>query len=62
MRPDQRAADELRPTSIELHALPYAEGSALITMGDTRVLGAASVVERVPPFRKGRGRGWVTAE
>jgi ribonuclease PH len=62
MRPDQRAADELRPTSIELHTLPYAEGSALITMGDTRVLCAATVEERVPPFRKGSGRGWVTAE
>jgi ribonuclease PH len=62
MRPDQRAADELRPTTIELHAIPYAEGSALITMGETRVLCAASVEERVPPFRKGTGRGWVTAE
>ncbi|MEA2638366.1 MAG: ribonuclease [Chloroflexota bacterium] len=62
MRPDQRANDELRPTTIELHAIPYAEGSALITMGETRVLCAASVEERVPPFRKGTGRGWVTAE
>jgi ribonuclease PH len=62
MRPDERAPDQLRPTTIELHPLPYAEGSALITMGDTRVLCAASVEERVPPFRKGSGRGWVTAE
>jgi ribonuclease PH len=62
MRPDQRATDQLRPTTIELHVLPYAEGSALITMGDTRVLCAATVEERVPPFRKGSGRGWVTAE
>ena len=62
MRPDQRAADELRPSTIELHTLPYAEGSALITMGDTRVLCAATVEERVPPFRKGSGKGWVTAE
>jgi ribonuclease PH len=62
MRPDQRANDQLRPTTIELHAIPYAEGSALITMGETRVLCAASVEERVPPFRKGTGRGWVTAE
>jgi ribonuclease PH len=62
MRPDQRATDALRPTTIELHPLPYAEGSALITMGDTRVLCAATVEERVPPFRKGSGRGWVTAE
>ena len=60
MRPDQRAADQLRTTSIELHPIPYAEGSALITMGDTRVLCAASVEERVPPFRKGSGRGWIT--
>ena len=62
MRPDERTADQLRPTTIELHPIPYAEGSALITMGDTRVLCAASVEERVPPFRKGSGKGWVTAE
>ena len=62
MRPDQRSLGELRPTTIELHTLPYAEGSALITMGETRVLCAASVEERVPPFRKGTGKGWVTAE
>ncbi|HVC03501.1 MAG TPA: ribonuclease PH [Candidatus Acidoferrales bacterium] len=62
MRPDQRAPGDLRPTTIELHTLPYAEGSALITVGETRVLCAATVEERVPPFRKGSGRGWVTAE
>jgi ribonuclease PH len=62
MRPDGRAPDELRPTSIELGAVPYAEGSALITVGDTRVLCAATIEERVPPYRKGSGRGWVTAE
>jgi ribonuclease PH len=62
MRPDQRAPGDLRPTTIELHTLPYAEGSALITVGETRVLCAATVEERVPPFRKGTGRGWVTAE
>ncbi|HEV3125009.1 MAG TPA: ribonuclease PH [Candidatus Dormibacteraeota bacterium] len=62
MRPDGRRADELRPTSIDVGTLPYAEGSALITMGDTRVLCAASVEERVPPYRKGSGQGWVTAE
>ncbi|MDQ6856021.1 MAG: ribonuclease PH [Candidatus Dormibacteraeota bacterium] len=62
MRPDGRAADQLRPTTIELGPLPYAEGSALISAGDTRVLCAASVEERVPQFRKGSGRGWVTAE
>ena len=62
MRPDGRAADQIRDTAIELHTLPYAEGSALITMGDTRVLCSASVEERTPQFRKGSGRGWVTAE
>ncbi len=62
MRPDGRAPDEIRPTTIEIGPLPYAEGSALITVGDTRVLCAASVEERVPQFRKGSGRGWVTAE
>src|SRR5450631_1184496 len=62
MRPDGRGLDQLRPTHIEINALPYAEGSALITAGDTRVLCAASVEERVPQFRKGSGRGWVTAE
>jgi len=62
MRPDGRAPDELRPVSIELHTLPYAEGSALITMGETRVLCSASVEERIPQFRKGSGQGWVTAE
>ncbi|HYL70776.1 MAG TPA: ribonuclease PH, partial [Candidatus Dormibacteraeota bacterium] len=62
MRPDGRANDELRPVSIELHPLPFAEGSAMITMGQTRVLCTASVEERIPQFRKGSGRGWVTAE
>jgi ribonuclease PH len=62
MRSDSRAVDELRPTVIETGALAYAEGSALITMGETRVLCAASVEERVPFHRKGSGRGWVTAE
>ncbi len=63
MRPDGRATpEELRPTTIETGAVPYAEGSALISMGDTRVLCAASVEEKVPPFLKGTGKGWVTAE
>ena len=61
-RPDGRAADEIRPITIELHAMPFAEGSAVITMGHTRVLCTASVEERIPPFRKGTGKGWVTAE
>jgi ribonuclease PH len=62
MRPDGRRPDELRPISIEAGAVPYAEGSALVCFGDTRVLCAASVEERVPPYRKGTGSGWVTAE
>lgn len=62
MRPDGRRPNELRPTVIEVGAVPYAEGSALIRNGETRVLCAASIEERVPPFRKGSGLGWVTAE
>jgi len=62
VRADGRRPDQLRPTSIEIGAVPYAEGSALITVGETRVLCAASVEERVPPYRKGSGLGWVTAE
>jgi ribonuclease PH len=62
MRPDGRRPDQLRPISIEPGAVPYAEGSALVCFGDTRVLCAASVEERVPPYRKGTGSGWITAE
>lgn len=54
--------DEIRPMTIETGTLPYAEGSVLIGMGDTRVVCAASVEERIPPFLKGTGQGWVTAE
>src|SRR5579864_3178831 len=61
-RPDGRAVDQIRDTAIELNVLPYAEGSAMITMGETRVLCAATVEERIPMWRKGSGRGWVTAE
>jgi len=52
----------MRPVSIEPGAVAYAEGSALVAFGETRVLCAASVEERVPPYRKGTGAGWVTAE
>ena len=62
MRPDGRAPDELRPTLMEVGVLPYPEGSCMISTGQTRVLCAATVEERVPPFRKGSGLGWVTAE
>jgi ribonuclease PH len=62
IRSDGRATDALRPVTIEAQYLKYAEGSALITLGNTRVLCAASIEERVPPWMKGRGVGWVTAE
>ena len=57
-----RSHDELRPVSIQTGYTAYAEGSVLIAMGGTRVLCNASVLEKVPPFLKGRGQGWVTAE
>src|SRR5919202_2427969 len=61
-RTDKRQADELRPARITPNYLPYAEGSALIEMGATRVVCSASVEDRVPPFLRNRGLGWVTAE
>jgi ribonuclease PH len=61
-RVDGRAYDELRPVTIEPNPLAYAEGSALISVGNTRVLCAATIEERVPPWLRGQGRGWVTAE
>ncbi|HEU4763075.1 MAG TPA: ribonuclease PH [Gemmatimonadales bacterium] len=61
-RPDGRAADQLRPLSLERGANPYAEGSCLIRMGGTLVHCTASVEVGVPPFKKGSGEGWVTAE
>ena len=61
-RIDGRANDRLRPVSIEIGAQKYAEGSALISMGDTRVLCAVSVENRVPRFLRDTDRGWVTAE
>jgi ribonuclease PH len=62
MRGDGRRPDELRPVTITPNVNKYAEGSALIKMGDTHVLCTASVEESVPPFMRGRGEGWVTAE
>jgi ribonuclease PH len=62
VRPDGRAPAELRPIKIETGYLKYAEGSALVSVGDTRVLCAASVDEKVPPWMRGRGSGWITAE
>ena len=61
-RAEGRAADALRPVSIEPAVLRHAEGSALIAVGDTRVLCAASVEAGVPQFLRGTGSGWVTAE
>ena len=61
-RPSGRASDALRPVSIERHYTKHAEGSVLVSFGDTRVLCTASVDEKVPPFLKGKGQGWVTAE
>jgi ribonuclease PH len=61
-RSDGRSADSLRPLHIEVGYLDFAEGSALITLGRTRVLCAVSVEERQPPFLRGTSRGWVTAE
>ncbi len=62
MRPSQRAPDELRPVTIERNYTMHAEGSVLIACGNTRVLCTASVEERVPPWLRNRGEGWVTAE
>ncbi|MBI2864521.1 MAG: ribonuclease PH [Chloroflexi bacterium] len=61
-RSDGRAADGLRPVRVVPDFLEFAEGSALIEMGRTRVLCAVSVEERVPPFLLGKGKGWITAE
>ena len=62
MRPSGRAANELRRIHIQRGFTRHAEGSVLIECGDTRVLCTASVEESVPPFLRGKGRGWVTAE
>ena len=62
MRADGRRPDELRPFRATLHPNKYAEGSVLIEAGDTKVYCTATVDDRVPPFLKGQGKGWVTAE
>src|SRR5689334_11946098 len=62
VRTDGRASNELRPVKIALDFLPYAEGSVLIEMGNTRVICAASLEDRVPPFLRSSGQGWLTAE
>ncbi|MBT8062919.1 MAG: ribonuclease PH [Xanthomonadales bacterium] len=62
MRPSGRQANELRPVTIQRHYTMHAEGSVLICCGETQVLCTASVEDRVPPFLRGKGQGWVTAE
>lgn len=62
MRPDGRAPEDLRPVSLERGFAKFAEGSCLIKLGDTHVLVTATVEDRVPPWMKNQGRGWVTAE
>jgi ribonuclease PH len=62
MRPSGRKTDQLRPISIEINVTKHAEGSCLIKCGDTHVLCTASLEERVPPFLRNSGLGWVTAE
>ena len=62
LRSGARAADALRPVTITRHFTRHAEGSVLIEFGGTKVLCTASVEEKVPPFRRGSGEGWVTAE
>jgi ribonuclease PH len=62
MRPSGRAPDEMREIEIITNFTKHAEGSVLVCFGDTKVLVTASVEERVPPFMRGKGEGWVTAE
>jgi len=62
IRPSGRAPDQLRAVTIQRHFTRHAEGSVLVSFGDTRVLCTASVEERVPPWLRGKGQGWVTAE
>lgn len=62
MRPSKRELNEIRPVSIETGVTKHAEGSCMIRIGDTHVLCTATIEDRVPPFVKGTGLGWVTAE
>jgi ribonuclease PH len=61
-RPSGRASDQLRPVGIERQFTRHAEGSVLVSFGDTRVLCTASIEDRVPPWLRGKGEGWITAE
>ena len=62
MRPSGRALDQLREVKITRHYTKHAEGSVLVEFGDTKVICTASVENKVPPFLRGQGQGWVTAE
>ncbi len=62
MRPSGRAPDQMREIRFEPHFTRHAEGSVLVSFGDTRVLVTASVEDKLPPFLRGKGQGWVTAE
>ncbi len=62
MRPSKRANDELRTVTLERAVARYAEGSCLVTFGETKVLCTASLEERGPPWLRGSGKGWITAE
>jgi ribonuclease PH len=62
MRPSGRTPDQMRPISIDTGYTIHAEGSVLISFGDTRVLVTASIEEKLPPFLRGKGQGWITAE
>ncbi|RAI45034.1 ribonuclease PH [Rhodoplanes roseus] len=62
MRPSHRQPDELRAVSLERAVVKYAEGSCFVKFGDTHVLVTATLEDRLPPWLKGQGRGWVTAE
>lgn len=62
IRQDNRAADQLRPTSIQTNFTKHAAGSVLITVGDTKVICTASLQDKVPGFLRGKGEGWLTAE
>ncbi len=62
MRPSQRASDEMRKVTLERGVARYAEGSCLVKFGDTQVLCAASLEDKPPPWLRGQGRGWITAE
>ena len=62
IRPSRRQQDQMRAVSLERGVVKYAEGSCLVKFGDTHVLVTASLEERLPPWLKGQGRGWVTAE